>query len=195
MKSDSKLGDPMLWSYAYEHIQTAAPVHRLHGDIVDFFLLKSWYGTVQDESGSNAYYLDMMTVKKIDQSNLENSICQILLLPEGTGIPMKPVLFSPDFVQGSELLNMILFDYNKNVVLVFGHDTPFETDMHASWDEWEGPNLWKAIADLFGWEIGQKIKVIQPNWAKVKCFILLKLMPSLYSRMSTTQNPGLPYYA
>jgi hypothetical protein len=122
---------------------------------------------VQDVHGVHAYYLDMMTAKKIYQGNLDDSIHQILLLPEGTRIPTKPVLFSPDFIGGSKTLNMVLFDYAKNVVLVFGYYAPLENDIYASWDEWEGKKFWKAIADRLGWEVEPKPKIIRPNWTRV----------------------------
>lgn len=157
----------MLWSDAYEHIKTATPGHRLHPEIVDLFLLKLWYGLVEGQNNRHAYYFNMITARKIHDHVLEDSIHATLLLQPGTGIPMKPVLFSPDYIGGSMELTMALFDYNNNVALIFGHGGPYETVMHASWEEWEGSVFWKAFANLFGWETRENIKIIQPNWIKV----------------------------
>jgi hypothetical protein len=166
----SKLADPIQWSQAYQALESAAPLHRLNLVIIDFFLLKSWYQL--DEDHRHAYYLDIITTNKIHRNNLD-SIHQILLLPTGAKIPMKPVLFSPYCAEEGELLHMILFDYDNNVALIFGHGAPFETNLYASWEEWNGPTFWTTIADLFGWEVRQNPKVIQPNWAKVNLFVFL----------------------
>jgi hypothetical protein len=161
-----------LWSYAYENLKTATPLHRLKSEIVDLFLFKSWL--VQDKNNRHAYYIDMSTLQKIYNHNLKNSIHQILFVPPGSRIPTKPVLFSPTNMQkGSMQFKMVLFDYSANVVLILSKSRLYKTNMYASWEDWDGLKFWKDFAHLFGWDVGQKPKVIEPNWTKVKCFLFL----------------------
>jgi hypothetical protein len=177
---DSKLANPKLWVNAYEHASSISPGRRIKPAVIDLYLTKSWYQSIRNKNltDRHSYYLDMNTVTQIFHNTLNHTIQKILLLPEDAAIPKRPILFSPQYIGEDENYRMVLFDYVKKEVFVFHHDMPQETDMYASWDEWKGCDLWKSIANVFGWNLDleweeSSPKVIEPSWIKVDFLLIL----------------------
>jgi hypothetical protein len=163
-----------LWSKASESLESATPGNLLHHSLIELFLLKSWYRSIQHKSPSerHSYYLDTEAMEKVTKETLLSEIHKTLLLPPHIAIPIKPVLFFPLPSPPSSSRRLVLFDYQRYKVLVFGRGRLFETNMHSDWQEWNGNHYWNAIAQEFGWTAGigseeQQPQVIEPNWIRV----------------------------
>jgi hypothetical protein len=99
-------------------------------------------------------------------------VYKMLLVPQGSIPRQSPILFLQITPGQYQEYQLVLFDYKKGEVFVFGYRAPTATDLYASWKSWNGFAYWKAIAKAFGWKLdkepdGRFPKVIMPNWTKV----------------------------
>jgi len=175
--SDSKLGNPSLWSLAYQSLQTATPGYSLHPHLIDFYLLQEWYLSVQRGRNGTAirrvYYLDRLTVTSFLEGNNCDSIHNAILVPDGDSIRKLPILFLHT-KPGQTKPFLVILDYSKLEVFVFcqhPNGGPVDTNMHACWKDWNGDQHWKAIGGAFGWEVDERHpKVVEPNWGQVSLY-------------------------
>lgn len=138
--------------------------------MLDFYLTRTWCEAVGKATPArHSYYLDIAMVKMVVKEKLDSDLRTLLLLPADAVVPKNPVLFLHEPTGHSNTYQLILFDYEKEEVFVFGYNTPLETNLYADWDSWQGPIYWKAIAKLCSWKLHgvQSPKVIEPNWARV----------------------------
>ena len=167
------MGNPSLWSLAYESLYSATPGFDLHPFVVDFYLLRSWFAMVKNahtqHSHPGSYYLDLATIKCLLDESSDQDIHTVILTPKDTLIQQFPVLFLHQ-TSNSCHFHLALFDYKHQEVFILGRWSGplMETNMYANWTDWNGPNYWKRVGDAFGWAPGENgPKIIEPNWCQV----------------------------
>jgi hypothetical protein len=160
------LGDPYWWSNAYQELSGVAPGARLHPAVLDFYLTQEWYTMAQEAGPANcaAFYLNRSTVHGIVSSTLQHTLRKQLLLPDQGIVKQCPVLFIQGHDDGPNVL--ALLDYMVNKVFLFGQFGRSANDtLYTSWNH---SQLWKGIADQFGWPTeDEEPSAFQLDWVQV----------------------------
>jgi hypothetical protein len=162
-----RLGNPTLWSTAYTALSTVNLGQRMAAHAMDFYLLQVWF--LEKKPNVTCFYLDMLTVKNIMEGTPERDVFNTVFLPAAQAIKKLPVLFLCSDPQRNDSRLLILLDYAKLEVFVFGRQSrAAETNMHGEWESWSGNRYWTRIAGFFGWKIdGTRPSTIEPNWTQV----------------------------
>jgi hypothetical protein len=179
------LANSVLWIDAYHNLETLKPGRLITLAVLDFFL--SWESHQSQHSGNSAncfYYLHAEIVQKLTgDPDHDNTLVQKCLGFYTHPINNAPVLFLVTFRQNTYFL--VLFDFSQSKALILGRYRVEKSDfisIHAEWESWNGPTLWKTICRAFNWltsEMGetQHVVVYEANWIPVYLCIKLPEKP------------------
>jgi hypothetical protein len=177
------LANSVLWINAYHDLEALKPGCLVTLAVLDFFLSLESHQS-QHHSGNSAncfYYLRTETVQKLTgDPDHDNTLVQQCLGFDSQPINDAPVIFLVSFTQNTYFL--ALFDFSEGKALILGRYGPKRLDLisvHAEWESWNGPTLWKRIGRAFNWltsEIGEAqpmVVVYEANWIPV--YLSIKL--------------------
>jgi hypothetical protein len=148
------LANSVLWIAAYQNLETLKPGGFITLAILDFFL--SWKSYQSQHSGNSAgcfYYLNTETIQKLNgDPDQDNTLVQKCLDINTQSVCHAPVIFLVTFGQNTYFL--VLFDFSEKKALILGRyrfQTLDVVSVHAEWQSWDGPTLWKRIGRAFNW--------------------------------------------
>lgn len=111
-----------------------------------------------------AFYLNRSIVRSMVSGTLKHTLRKQLLLPDQGMIKQCPVLFIQGCDDGPNLLTLL--DYMANKVFIFGQFGRHAND--TVYTIWNHNQLWRDIADEFGWIIKDvEPSAFQLDWVQV----------------------------
>lgn len=133
-----------------------------------------------DNPVNGFHYINSETVQNLTgDPNHNKSLLEKCLGSGNQPINYAPVIFLVPFGQNTYFL--ALFDFSEGKALVLGRHGPGGPDfisVHAEWESWNGPVLWKRISGAFNWhnektEERPIVVVYEENWIPVRLCIRL----------------------
>jgi hypothetical protein len=169
--SATRLGSPEYWAASYQKITSLKPGSIIHFTLLDFFFISEWQKR-SNQSNPAIYYVDKLLLnqildKKIDQQDLKER----LMLSFCSFIPQAPICL---MIERDGGYFMVLFDFAKKKALISGRKNRFMHPVHAEWESWNGPLLWRNTCMAFGWEKDAENvpTVYEIDWAGVRIHIM-----------------------
>ena len=177
------LANSAFWIDAYHDLEALKPGGLVTLAVLNFFL--SWESHQSQLSGKPAnrfYYLPTETVRKLTGDlTHDNMLVQKCLGFDTQPIPNGPIIFLVAFAPKTYFL--VLFDFSEKRCFILGRarlQTLDVISVHAEWESWSGPTLWKRIGSAFYWIISEMtedksmVVVYELNWIPVySCIQLL----------------------
>jgi hypothetical protein len=177
------IANSVLWIDAYHDLESLKPGGLITLAVLDFFL--SWESHQSQHSGNSAnhfYYLPTETVQKLTGDlNHDNILVRKCLGFESQPISDAPVIFLVTFTPNTYFL--ALFHFSKERCFILGKyrlQTLDVISVHAEWESWSGPTLWKRIGRAFNWltsegaEAQSMVVIYEASWIPVYSCIQLQ---------------------
>ncbi|KAG2136431.1 hypothetical protein DEU56DRAFT_756337 [Suillus clintonianus] len=145
---------PILWTDAWNNLQTLQSSTWLDAAVANFYLCHVWY---EGRGRTCMRYLDMYAAMAGDLCDHEIQEMRINhFIDPDAACPMVPVGF---IVHHSQHFFAVIFDFIRHTAHVLGRNISNHI-MHVrqtnldDWEAWEGPRYWRNVAALHGWTAG-----------------------------------------
>ena len=184
---DLVLCHPFKWGAALVELDTLHPGRWLAGSVIGLYLSHHWltvYAT------SHMYYMDMEYTTNPNLPTEEEVVDyhrRNPLTPEhGDAFDHRPVVF---VVHSHQHYFVVVFDYQNSRTFMFGSSISVSGIVVGAehWLDWNGPLLWTAVAQYYGWPVPDVdgVHVMALRWLQVSELSLLHLP---YSLSTSVQN-------
>lgn len=168
------LANPENWYPVRSELHTLDPHKWLGGSCIEFYLLLHWLKTKDTSAVWYMTYAAVIACSQLEPPSEEdvNRTRDQLLWKYGD--PMRPVSFM-QYTRSHYF--SVVFDYEKDVVYVFGrniNEDGVSVEGSSEWREWNGPHIWRNAAVIYGWEQPETSpgRIYYVNWPQVSRMFL-----------------------
>jgi hypothetical protein len=160
------MAQPGVWLSVLHNWTTLGSKEWLEAAVANFYLSHVWYEML---GRSHVRYVDWYaaTANNIEDEELEQ-FRRNHFVPHDSTCAMVPVGF---IVHHSNHFFVVIFDYERRMVHVLGrHISADSMDVDGEdphdWNDWRGPEYWRKIGALHGWNTGdvEDVSIIPMDW-------------------------------